>query len=104
GAKLLSPPYAAAMECVPAVRLEVVKFACPFAPTAADPRRVPLSANVTVPVTTGPDRLLETLTGKVTAWPVAARFRDAVTATLRTSLTTTLTGEEWLATKLVSPL
>jgi hypothetical protein len=46
----VSPPYRAVIECVPTERLAVENVATPLALSADEPRVVPPSRNVTVPV------------------------------------------------------
>ena len=56
--------------CVPALRAEVVRVACPLPSSGPLPMLLALSKNVTVPVALpDPGATTETVAVKVTGWP-----------------------------------
>src|SRR5580698_4081719 len=78
-AKLVSPPYCAVIEWLPAVSADVINVATPPAPTAPVPIDVAPSRNVTVPVIV-PAVDDVTVAVNVTLAPLVEGFDDDVTA------------------------
>ena len=82
---LLSPPYEAVIDCVPAARVVVLNVATPLALRVAVPRLLVPSRNVTVPVATLVPDCGETVAVKVTLCPglmaVAEEVRTVLVGT-----------------------
>jgi hypothetical protein len=93
-----SPPYAAVIECVPWVKLEVENVATPDA-SAAVPITAPLSKNCTVPVAA----VGVTVAVNVTACPTVEGFALDASATEETAFTFWLSAAEVAAVSDESP-
>jgi hypothetical protein len=79
-AKLVSPEYFAAIECVPTAKEEVLNAACAFAPSVPVPICVIPSKNTTVPVAVPLPVCGLTVAVNVTDCPNVAGFAEDATA------------------------
>src|SRR5438552_18726686 len=94
------------MLCVPALRAEVVRVACPLPSSGPLPMLLALSKNVTVPVALpDPGATTETVAVKVTGWPKREGLLFELTDVVVLAWLTVCVGKEpVLAVKLASPL
>jgi hypothetical protein len=105
-ANLESPPYAAVMECVPAVSVDVVKIPKPPLFNVALPIVAVPSRKFAVPVGV-PEALEVTVTVNVTGAPLAAEAAELINVDVvalgAAGVMVSVTATEVLAVKLESP-
>jgi len=92
----VSPPYSAAIGCVPAASVEVLRVAWPEAFSVPVPSGTAPSLNVTVPDGTPAGEV--TMAVKTTVWPATAGFSDEATLVeVVARVTVCVTGADVLA-------